>query len=219
MEWPSEPSAMPRISKGLSSGSDMIRSRITLTFACDGLATCGWACTSLVAPSSLGRFGGGAAVAASPATGVGRAGAAGAASGAAAPGPGGMRVGSSSSSSPAAAASSRMRAAASAAAALPPPLRISARTASKTRKSKILSSCHVCSMRATSFFSWSDLTLRNAWTTTVCTRSFRQALYRPVLSMRRMSSSRCNAWISSHGKHCFVQKSKSTCESCFACVA
>mmetsp|Transcript_40725 Transcript_40725/g.82106 ORF Transcript_40725/g.82106 Transcript_40725/m.82106 type:complete len:202 (-) Transcript_40725:309-914(-) len=119
----------------------------------------------------------------------------------------------SSSSSSAAVASSRITAAATS------PVRISVRIASRRIASKILSSCQVCNILATSRFSCGDCTLLNACTMTAWTLSASSALYRPVLSIRRMSSTRCSAWINSQGKHCFTAKSKRTCDNCLACFA
>mmetsp|Transcript_35421 Transcript_35421/g.75425 ORF Transcript_35421/g.75425 Transcript_35421/m.75425 type:complete len:210 (+) Transcript_35421:459-1088(+) len=128
-------------------------------------------------------------------------------------GDGDARAGASSSSSSAALASSRIRVA------WTPMLRIASRMASSSATSKIFSSCHVWIILATSRFSTSDCTFRKEFTAMTCTRSVSSALYRPVLSMRRMSSTRWRAWMSSQGKHCFVTKSQRTCDNCLACFA
>mmetsp|Transcript_12092 Transcript_12092/g.37840 ORF Transcript_12092/g.37840 Transcript_12092/m.37840 type:complete len:207 (-) Transcript_12092:415-1035(-) len=206
MSWPFAPSAaMPRSSNGRSTGIEMMRAMMPAT-----LSTATFGTVSVLATASRGSLATGPpfsttlrffAAGGSGSTPCG----AGAASDVAKP---------SSSSSSATTASSRIRPAEASS-----PERIAARTASRTGASKILSSCQACNILATSRFSCSDCALRKVFTAMACTLSVSSALYRPVLSIKRMSSMRCKAWMSSHGKHCFIAKSLRTCDSCLACFA
>mmetsp|Transcript_43559 Transcript_43559/g.121119 ORF Transcript_43559/g.121119 Transcript_43559/m.121119 type:complete len:298 (-) Transcript_43559:188-1081(-) len=120
--------------------------------------------------------------------------------------------GAASSSSSMCTGSSNKLAAAS------PLVRIAPRTASNMAGSNIRSSCQAWSMRTTSRFSCSLCAFLKVFTATGWTLSANSVLYRPVLSIKRMSSTRCIAWINSQGKHCFAQSTNNN-DNCFACRA